>query len=136
MSLNAANRILALWVFVTLLGFLTEPLLGQENLIHNGGFEQGSASWELGGDFSADDRFPNSRTGSGYAYLSNPDGTRGNNLSGTLSQRVTIPLSIEEATLSLHYSISTDEPTTAGVAKRDMMWVVIEVQKSHWGQVS
>ncbi len=84
---------------------------GDEELITNGGFEPGSAGWELSGDFQADDRFSCTHSGSGYAYLALPDGSRGDNLHGELDQVVSIPAAADSPELSYFYSISTDDPS-------------------------
>ena len=81
----------------------------EEELITNGGFESGSANWNPYGNFYADSRFTNAYNGSGYAYLSNLDGTSGNSLVGWIYQNVTIPSNITSATLSFYYNITSQE---------------------------
>ena len=56
------------------------PSATQTELITNGVFEPGSTGWVLSGNFYADSRFSYPHSSTGYAYLSNPDGTPGNNL--------------------------------------------------------
>ena len=88
-------------------------------LITNGNFSQPISSlWTLGADFHADDRFTNSRSSGGYAYLANPDGSSGNNLYGEIGQFVTIPENATQATLSYWYRITTAE---SGSTAYDMM---------------
>lgn len=85
------------------------PAFAQTEILTNGGFESGSAGWSISGDFHADSRFSTSRSGTGYAYLSEPDGTSGNNLSGTLYQTLSIPSTASSATLTFWYNITTQE---------------------------
>ncbi len=60
------------------------------DLIQNGDFLDDDDHWTLSGDFHADDRFGSHNFGPGYAYLSEPDGSAGNSLNGTIYQQVTI----------------------------------------------
>jgi len=83
-------------------------------LIMNGGFESGSTGWVLSGNFYADSRFSYPHTGTGYAYLSNPDGTPGNNLVGTMYQTVTLPSAATSATLTFWYNITSQETGGTG----------------------
>jgi|GEM_PF-5381211 len=87
--------------------------LQAQQLITNGGFESGYAGWNTGGNFYIG-ALPNPHSGSYYAYLSNPDGSWGNNLYGTLSQSFTVPSNISNATLSFWISVGTNEPTSTG----------------------
>jgi chitinase len=89
-------------------------LLSSTQLIRNGGFEGtvSSSDWVLSGSLQADSRFTQHHTGTGYAYLANPDGTSGNNLSGSIYQQVTIPSTASSLTLDFWTSISTSETTT------------------------
>ncbi|MCU1348240.1 MAG: hypothetical protein JWO56_1270 [Acidobacteria bacterium] len=108
------RRLLTLVVslFVCASGFAT-------NLLVNGGFESGTSGWTITG-FGATNAFPNAHTGTWYAYLSAPDGSMGNNLSGHLDQGFTIPANASTATFSFWYSITTLEP---GPAQNDVMAV-------------
>jgi hypothetical protein len=101
-----------LWLpffFVLLLSFFSDRAYAQTELVANGGFEAGSSSWVLLGAFQADSRFSFPRSGSGYAYLSNSDGTAGNNLVGTMYQTLNVPSSATSATLVFWYNITTQE---------------------------
>jgi hypothetical protein len=80
-------------------------------LLTNGAFST-TSGWTKTGNFFFDSRFLNYRSSPGYAYLSNSDGTRGDNLSGTLYQTVTIPSDATSATLTYWISIATDEIST------------------------
>lgn len=82
------------------------------NLVNNGSFANGSTGWSLTGNFQADSRFSSCYSCPGYAYLANSDGSPGNNLSGTLSQTITIPASATSATLGYYYYITTSDSTT------------------------
>jgi len=101
----------------------------QTELITNGGFESGSTGWSVNGDFYADSRFSYPHSGTGYAYLSNADGTYGNNLGGTLEQTVTIPSSATSAMLTFWYSVSTNEP---GSTPYDLCEVIIFDTNYNW----
>lgn len=83
------------------------PSTTQTELITNNGFESGSTGWVLSGNFYADSRFSAPRSGTGYAYLSNSNGTPGNNLLGSMYQTVTIPSSATSATLTFWYNITS-----------------------------
>jgi hypothetical protein len=84
-------------------GFVSQQLLVNPN------FANGGSGWTLTGNFQADARFQTCLSCPGYAYLANADGTPGNNLSGTLSQTVTIPANAAEATLSFWHRTTTSE---------------------------
>ena len=101
----------------------------QTELIINGGFECGSTGWSVNGDFYADSRFSHPHSGTGYAYLSNADGTYGNNLGGTLEQTVTIPSSATSATFTFWYSVTTTEP---GSTPYDLCDVIIFDTHYNW----
>lgn len=79
-------------------------------LILNGDFLDDDDHWALLGDFYADRRFNTSNFDPGYAYLSEFDGTPGNNLLGAIYQQVTVPANAESALLRYWVSISTSEP--------------------------
>jgi uncharacterized repeat protein (TIGR02543 family) len=85
-----------------------------EELMNNGTFASGSTGWTLTGNFQADSRFSFYNNEPGYAYLANSDGSAGNNLSGTLSQTITIPANATTATLGYYYRITSSD--TSGVA--------------------
>ena len=80
-----------------------------QELIVNGDFSQGTTGWQAAFSFYADNRFSNYHSAGGYAYLSNPDGSAGNNLYGEMAQTVTIPANATQATLSYWYRITTAE---------------------------
>jgi hypothetical protein len=84
----------------------------QQQLITNGSFANGSTGWTLVGNFQADSRFSNCHTCPGYAYLANSDGSPGNNLSGTLSQTITIPANATSVTIGYWYLITSSDSTT------------------------
>jgi len=83
-----------------------------QQLIQNRGFESGATNWVLGGSFHASTMFACSHAGSGYAYLSNANGTAGNNLFGTMYQQFTVPAGATAAPLEFWYSITTQEIST------------------------
>jgi hypothetical protein len=112
--------IILLYLFVPL--SLPTYLMAQTELITNGGFESGSSGWILSTNFYADSRFSYPHTGTGYAYLSNPDGTPGNNLYGTMYQAVTIPPLTTTATLTFWYNITSQE---TGTTAFDFLYVTI-----------
>jgi hypothetical protein len=85
-----------------------------KELITNGTFLNGSYGWTLTGNFQADSRFSVYNNEPGYAYLANSDGSGGNNLSGTLSQTITIPANATSATLGFYYRITTTESGSIG----------------------
>ena len=95
----------------------------QTELVTNGGFESGSTGWVLAWDFHADPGFPYPHWGARYAYLTNADGTPGNNLFGTLYQTVSIPPSATSATLTFWYNITTQE---TGSTPYDVLNVTIK----------
>jgi hypothetical protein len=99
--------IILLYLFVAF--SLPSHLMAQTELITNGGFESGTTGWIPSGNFYASSSFPYPHSGSGYAYLSNPDGTSGNNLYGTMYQAVTIPSATTTATLTFWYNITSQE---------------------------
>jgi hypothetical protein len=90
---------------------------GTIQLVADPSFEAGDGSWWVSnGDFYIDDEFNNPHTGDFYAYLSNPDGSRGNNLSGgIISPPITIPQNASDADIRIWYSITSDETTTTTI---------------------
>lgn len=90
-------------------------LLAATELIRNGGFEGivSADDWALSGNFQADSRFSSPRSGAGYAYFANFDGTAGNSITGSAHQQITIPLNTTSLTLNFWTRISTSETTTS-----------------------
>jgi hypothetical protein len=85
-------------------------------LVTNGSFEGvvSSADWLRSNNMQSDSRFPtNARTGSGFAYLANFDGTSGNNIFGSMFQSLTIPAGAISATITFWTKITTQETNTA-----------------------
>ncbi len=82
----------------------------QERIV-NGNFANNANNWTLTGSFQADARFAACASCPGYSYLANADGTGGNNLSGTLSQSITIPANATSATLGYNYRITSSDST-------------------------
>lgn len=98
---------------VLLVPCVTNVAVAQQQLIQNGTFQNGGANWSLSGSFRASTTFSCSHgTPAGYAYLSNTDGTGGNNLSGSLYQQFSVPAGTTSAPLRFYYSISTQETST------------------------
>ncbi|HVF60949.1 MAG TPA: peptidoglycan DD-metalloendopeptidase family protein [Thermoanaerobaculia bacterium] len=101
---------------------------GSDNvqLVVDPSFEAGDGGWWVADeDFYIDDRFTNERTGRFYAYLSNSDGSRGNNLSGgVISPYITIPANATDADLRFWYSITSDETTTSTVFDKVEVYLV------------
>jgi len=95
----------------------------QTELIVNGNFASGSTGWQLSGNFYADSRFSNCRSCPGYTYVSNPDGTPGNSLYGTLRQGITIPANATSVTFSFWYYITTQE---VGSTPYDVLGIYVE----------
>lgn len=81
----------------------------QTDAVVNGSFANGSSGWTTGGNFYADTRFQKYHDSPGYAYLSNFDGTGGNNLSGYVRQTVSIPSGATNASLKFWYHITTSD---------------------------
>jgi hypothetical protein len=86
-------------------------------LVADPSFERGNNAWWVASPafyINHTPAFPNPRTGSYYAFLSNPDGTPGNNLQGgVISPQITIPSNALSAQLSFWHSISTQETSTS-----------------------
>ncbi|MBI1929575.1 cadherin-like domain-containing protein, partial [Candidatus Poribacteria bacterium] len=95
----------------------------QTELVTNGGFESQSTGWVLSGNFYADSRFTKPHSGAGYAYVSNPDGTSGDNLNGSIYQSVTIPANTTSATLTFWYNITSQE---TGNTANDVLKITIQ----------
>lgn len=96
-------------VFIIILSLTSNLIQAQTELITNGSFASGSTGWTMYGNFYADSRFSYCRSCPGYAYLSNADGSHGNNLFGSMSQTISIPSNITSAVLTFWYYITTDE---------------------------
>src|SRR3954471_8971490 len=88
-------------------------LMSAAEVIRNGGFEGtvATADWVRSGAFQADSRFTLPRSGSGYAYFANADGTSGNGLTGSMYQQLTLPSTASSLTLNVWTRISTSETT-------------------------
>lgn len=80
-----------------------------QELIVNPQFSNVSLGWTATGNFYYDNRFASAYSLGGYAYLSNPEGTKGNGLTGQLDQTIQIPASATRVILSYWYRITTDE---------------------------
>ena len=95
------------------------------DLIRNGGFggAVSPSDWATTGAFHADSRFANYHNSPGYAYLSNADGSAGNNLIGSMYQQFTVPATARSVTLAYWYNITTTE--TGGTAN-DFLNVTIQ----------
>jgi GH18 family chitinase len=113
--------------------FAVEPLerrqlLAATELIRNGGFEGvvSETDWVRSGNFQADSRFSSPRTGSGYAYFANLDGSAGNSITGTLYQQFSIPSNTTSLTLNFWTRISTSETTST--LQNDTMSIAIQSQ--------
>lgn len=99
-------------IFSLLFLFFLQPIYAQTELIVNGAFGNGSSGWTLSGNFYADSRFSSCRSCPGYAYISNSDGTSGNNLVGSMFQNVSIPSNASSAVLTFWYYITTQETSS------------------------
>ncbi|MBU0678449.1 MAG: immunoglobulin domain-containing protein [Verrucomicrobia bacterium] len=78
-------------------------------LIENGDFADDDDHWTTSGNFYADDRFSNSHSDPGYAYLSLSDGSPGNNLNGEIVQYIDVPDGATDVSLEYWYHITTQE---------------------------
>lgn len=98
-----------------------------EELIKNGSFTDHFDHWtkhDPNDDFHANEAGHRRwRSFPGYAFLSKSDGTPGNELSGAIFQSVAIPVSVERATLSFYYSITTEEDPGAQLLDRLVAYV-------------
>jgi len=77
-------------------------------LIENGDFSDDD-HWTTSANFYADDRFSNSHSDPGYAYLSLADGSPGDNLNGEIVQYIDVPEGATDVTLKYWYHITTVE---------------------------
>ncbi|MDW8262118.1 MAG: glycosyl hydrolase family 18 protein [Phycisphaerales bacterium] len=98
-------------------------MLAHVELVRNGAFEAGPTAdwvrvgnWIIGGGSHA-------HGGSQYAYLTNSSGSPANNLSGTLYQQLTIPVTSVNPTLTFWTKITTAETTTT--QQKDLLHVRI-----------
>ncbi|MFY7898988.1 MAG: hypothetical protein ACOVNY_02315 [Chitinophagaceae bacterium] len=85
----------------------------QTELLQNNSFSIQNYQWGASGNFQYDNRFTNYHTPPSYAYLANFNGTKGNNLSGTLSQKFIIPSNTTFIRISFWYYVTSDETTTS-----------------------
>ena len=88
--------------------FVSISTIFASELIANGNFESGSASWVKSGNFYIN-AMPHPHYGSYYAYLSKSDGNPGDNLLGNIYQQITIPSNASSVILTYYYSITSDE---------------------------
>ena len=93
---------------------LEDRCLLSVDLIRNGGFGGvvSPTDWAPTSSFHADSRFSNYHNSPGYAYLSNADGSAGNNLIGEMSQQFTIPSNATSTILTYWYSITTQDTSS------------------------
>jgi phosphodiesterase/alkaline phosphatase D-like protein len=97
--------------------------LSQQQLVGNGGFENGVSPWGTTGNFQIASGFPYPHAGTGYAFLGLPSGLPANSIVGTLDQTVTIPANVSSALLTFWYNIGSQDSTTAAY---DFLDVTIE----------
>lgn len=102
-----ANLLLLIPIFLIVFPNFSKVTAQIQERIQNGGFESGSSGWTVVGNFYANSYFGHPHSGSGYAYLSNPDGTLGNGLYGDLYQSFYIPAGATSAWLTFYYSITS-----------------------------
>lgn len=97
-------------------------------LVADPSFEAGNNAWWVANPafyIKGTPTFPNPNTGSKYAFLSNLDGSRGNNLSGgMISPSVTIPADATDADLRFYYSITSDEITSTQIIDKVDVYLV------------
>lgn len=98
---------------VTFLAPFQSAFAQQVNAVTNGTFENGSTGWTTSGNFYADTRFQKYHNSPGYAYLSNSDGSAGNNLSGYVRQTVSVPAGATNVQLKFWYWVTTSDTLTA-----------------------
>lgn len=86
-------------------------------LVADPSFEAGNNGWWVASPAFYINRtptFPNPRTGSYYAFVSNADGSSGNNLQGgMISPPVTVPANTGAAELAFWYSVTSQESTSS-----------------------
>ena len=99
---------------VVIEGLERRVLLAAQELISNGSFSLGIASWTRNGDFWADTNIPaNSRSSPGYAAGGvNTSGSAKNNANGSIEQQFTIPSSATSITARWWYNVTSNETTT------------------------
>jgi hypothetical protein len=92
----------------------TETSGGTSELVRNGAFTGTASEWSKTGSFFADSQFTICKSCPGYAYLSHSSGSLGssNNLTGWISQNLSIPSSATSVLLSFWVSISTQETSS------------------------
>ena len=92
----------------------SRTLLAAQQLITDGSFNSGIASWVRTGDFWADTTIPaNARTAPGYAAGGvNTSGSAINNANGSIHQEFTVPASATSVNASWWYNITSNETTT------------------------
>jgi len=98
------------FVVVLLFVCLINPVFAKTiELIKNGGFENGGRYWDYGGDFHANSRFSNPRSGTGYAYVADNDGQPKNWATGHIKQTVDLPSNASSIGFEFYYSITSQE---------------------------
>ena len=97
---------------VTIVDLNSNPGTQTQELTVNGNFSQGGNGWQVAFNFYADNRFTVAHSAGGYAYLSNPDGSGGNNLYGEIAQYVTLPANATSIILSYWTRVTTQETGT------------------------
>jgi hypothetical protein len=99
--------------------------LSSQELITNGTFQGNTSAWVTTGSFYANSTYTRYNAEVGYAYLSNTDGTAGNNLSGTVYQNITVPSNATSVSLSYWYNVGTFD--TSGTAHD---WLDVEIENT------
>ncbi|MFH1110103.1 MAG: hypothetical protein V1790_13045 [Planctomycetota bacterium] len=118
--MSRKSVVLALTLAGGLLTWTPAAAFAQTQLIRNGAFA-GNVSpgdWARSGNFYADSRFDRCRSCPGYAYVSNSDGTAGNNLLGTMWQLFAIPPDATSAQLTYWTYITSDDAGRAVLCNR------------------
>jgi plastocyanin len=80
-----------------------------QQILLNPDFSQTNYGWTASTDFYYNSTFSNCCVCNGYAYLSQANGTQGNNLGGEIHQTVTIPANASAATITFCYSWTGSE---------------------------